>query len=669
MSKIREEIVDDDRYTRVVFENVAPEINEGRYPVKRTVGETVCVEADIYADGHDVISAVLLYRWSGEKKWRERSMRHVVNDRWQGVFRVEKTGEYIYSLKGWVDPFRTWQQNLSKKAAAGLDIRVELKIGAALIKETALRAEDADRKTLESRARLLKTSKNPQDAAASALNSEWNALMDKYPPEKGVSVYERELTVSVERNRALFSSWYEFFPRSFGEKPHQHGTLKSSRALLPEIAEMGFDVVYLPPIHPIGRTHRKGKNNQPRAEPGDPGSPWAIGSAEGGHKSIHPELGTMADFEEFVATAEKAGLEVALDLAFQCSPDHPYVKEHPEWFLWRPDGTVQFAENPPKKYEDIIPLYFETENKYALWEELKSVTLFWADKGVRIFRVDNPHTKPFAFWEWLIREVKTVHPDVLFLAEAFTRPKVMYRLAKLGFSQSYTYFTWRNSKWEIQEYLKELTQTPVREFFRPHFWPNTPDILPESLQYGGRPAFIARLTLAATLSSNYGIYGPAFEVTEAQARPGTEEYLYSEKYEIKAWDRHRPDSLREIVSRINHVRRHNPALQTTRNLRFFECDNEYLLCYGKTTSDLSNFILVVVNLDPFHAQSGWVHLPLEDLNIKPGQQFLVSDFLSGDKYFWQGHRNYVELNPHILPAHIFKVYRKMKREQDFDYFM
>jgi starch synthase (maltosyl-transferring) len=654
---------------RVVIENVAPEINGGRYPVKRAAGETVAVEADVYADGHDQIEAVLLYRHSGDDRWREIPMRHINNDRWRAEFTVSKPGTYYYTLKGWVDHFKTWQHDVQKKAAAGQDIRVELKMGAEWVLAVSRRAGEPDKDVLEQWSGVLSADNDSSKDISLAMSPELTELMRRHPPEKWMSVYEREVKISVERPRALFSSWYEFFPRSYGEKSDRAGNLKSCRSLLPDIAAMGFEVVYLPPIHPIGRTHRKGPDNNPKSGPKDPGSPWAIGSEDGGHKSIHPDLGTMADFKEFVAAAEENHLEVAMDLAFQCSPDHPYVKEHPDWFRWRPDGTIQHAENPPKKYEDIIPLNFETGDWKALWKELKSIVLFWVEKGVRIFRVDNPHTKPFVFWEWLINEIKMEYPDVLFLAEAFTRPKVMYRLAKIGFSQSYTYFTWRNSKWEIQEYLKELTQTQAREFFRPNFWPNTPDILPESLQHGGRPAFITRLVMAATLSSNYGIYGPAFELAVNEAVPGKEEYAHSEKYEIKNWDRHRSGNIREIISRINQIRRENPALQTTWNLRFFDTDNDYLLCYGKTNADLSNFILIVVNLDPFHTQSGWVHLPVHDLDILPDQQVLVCDLISGDKYFWQGPRNYVELNPHVLPVHIFKVFRKMKREQDFDYFM
>ncbi len=661
--------MDFDGRIRVIIKNIDPEISRGKFPVKKTAGEKVCVEADIYADGHDLLSAAALYRHSQQKNWQEIPMDLKGNDRWKAEFQVKKTGVYWYTIKAWVDHFLTWQKDLQEKFRAGQDIRVELKIGALLIQNASKRAKGPDQNVLKQWAQTLNRAEGSKKDVFAALSSDLSELMRRNPPNKWISVYGKELQVVVERPRALFSSWYEFFPRSFGETPDEHGNFKSSQKILPRISEMGFDVVYLPPIHPIGHTHRKGKNNDPCVQPNDPGSPWAIGSEKGGHKSIHPQLGTIEEFQEFIDTAAQYNLEVALDLAFQCSPDHPYVKDHPEWFLWRPDGTIQYAENPPKKYEDIIPLNFETDDWEALWEELKSVVLFWAEKGIRLFRVDNPHTKPFVFWEWLIKEVKKEYPDVIFLSEAFTRPKVMMRLAQVGFSQSYTYFTWRNSKYEIQEYLRELTQTQVRHFFRPNFWPNTPDILPQSLQHGGRPAFIVRLVLAATLSSNYGIYGPAFELLVSEAVKGKEEYLNSEKYEIKNWDLNRPGNIKEIISRINQIRKQNPALQTTWNLRFFEVDNEYLLCYGKITPDLSNFILVVVNLDFFHTQSGWVRLPVEDLKINPEQQYLVHDLLRGDKYFWQGSQNYVELNPEIMPVHIFKVHPKMKREQDFDYFM
>ncbi|MGA1826106.1 MAG: alpha-amylase family glycosyl hydrolase, partial [bacterium] len=438
--------------------------------------------------------------------------------------------------------------------------------------------------------------------------------------------------------------------------------------LLAEISHMGFDVLYFPPIHPIGTTNRKGKNNEPSAMPNDVGSPWAIGSEDGGHKAVYPLLGTLDDFKELVSEAKKYGIEIALDLAFQCSPDHPYVKEHPEWFKKRADGTIQYAENPPKKYEDIVPLDFETENWQELWEELRSIVVYWIDTGVTLFRVDNPHTKALPFWAWLIREIKKEYPEVIFLAEAFTRPNVMYYLAKLGFSQSYTYFTWRNTKQEIIAYMNELMNGESKEYYRPNFWPNTPDILPEYLQYGGKPAFIIKLALAATLSSNYGIYGPVYELLIKEALSEKEEYLNSEKYEVKNWNYDTPGNLKDFIARINKIRKENSALQTLWNLTFYETDNELLFFYGKISDDRSNIIFIVINLDPYHKQSGWVSIPLKELEIDAHQTYLVHDLISDDRYVWHGERNYVELNPHIMPVHIFKVYKKLRREMDFDYY-
>jgi starch synthase (maltosyl-transferring) len=474
--------------------------------------------------------------------------------------------------------------------------------------------------------------------------------------------------VVVDRERARFSTWYEMFPSSCAPKPGRHGTFRDCEERLPYIAAMGFDVLYLPPIHPVGHTHRKGKNNSPAAGRQEPGSPWAIGSEEGGHKAVNPLLGTLADFRRLIEKAREHSIEIALDIAFNCSPDHPYVKEHPTWFRWRPDGTVQYAENPPKKYEDTYPFNFETEDWQELWEELKSIVLFWIKQGVRIFRVDNPHTKPFAFWQWLIDEVKRDYPDVILLSEAFTRPKIMHHLARLGFSQSYTYFAWRNTKWELTQYFTKLTQTDVREYFRPHLWPNTPDILTECLQSGGRPAFMTRLVLAATLGASYGIYGPAFELCENRARePGSEEYLDSEKYEIKQWDIDRPDSLRDLIAQVNRIRGENPALQSDWRLSFHHVDNEQLICYSKRTEDCKNIIVVVVSLDPQHKQSGWVELDLEALGLDPHQPYEVHDLLSDARYLWRGARNYVELNPQVVPAHVFRLRRRVGTEQDVGY--
>jgi starch synthase (maltosyl-transferring) len=654
---------------RVVIENVKPEIDCGRFAIKRVVGEKVVVTADIFGDGHDSISARLLYRRTGDNPWQDTPMIAIGNDRWTGEFVVESIGPYHYTLEAWIDYFATWRRDLKKKWDAESDVTVDLAVGAVYLEEASRRATDEDRERLRDLAQTLRIPGNPEEAVSVAVGEELNQLMGRYPDKRSAVRYGKELAVEVDRLKVRCSAWYELFPRSCSTEPGKHGSFRDCEKRLPEIEKMGFDVLYLPPIHPIGKTNRKGKNNLLAVGPDDAGSPWAIGSEEGGHKGVHPRLGSLEDFERLVKKAKDHGMEIALDLAFQCSPDHPYVKEHPRWFRWRPDGSVQFAENPPKKYEDIIPLHFDTEGWQELREELKAVVLFWIEKGIRIFRVDNPHTKPFYFWEWLIREVRREYPDVIFLSEAFTRPKVMYRLAKLGFSQSYTYFTWRNTKRELIEYITDLIQSDVKEYFRPNFWPNTPDILSEFLQYGGRPAFIIRLILAATLSSNYGIYGPPFELCVAEAVPGKEEYLDSEKYEVRTWARNHPGNLQDLIARVNRIRKENPSLQETWNLRFYEMENDSLLFYGKATENRSNLIWVAVNLDPFHTQSGWVRVPIREYGIDPNEPYLVHDLLSDDKYIWQGERNYVELNPAILPAKIFRVKKRLKKEVDFDYFM
>ena len=659
----------DGRY-RVIIEAVKPEVDGGRFAIKRTLGEKVVVEADVFADGHDALSCLLLYRRDGESQWKEAPMDFLVNDRWRGEFSVTELGQYRYTVQAWVDHFKSWRQGLLKKVDAGQDVSIDLLTGAELVEEASHRATGSDGKKLKAVAISLGASEDSSDRVRIAVGDELSELMARHPDRKLAMTYERELVVMVDRPKARFSAWYEMFPRSGSPKPGHHGTFKDCEGRLAYIASMGFDVLYFPPIHPIGQTHRKGKNNVPGTGPDEPGSPWAIGSAEGGHKAVHPQLGSLEDFRRLVDKAEKHGMEIAIDLAFQCTPDHPYVKEHPEWFRWRPDKTVQYAENPPKKYEDIYPLNFETKKWQELWNELKGVVLFWIEQGVRIFRVDNPHTKPFHFWEWLIGEVKQDHPEVIFLAEAFTRPKVMYQLAKLGFTQSYTYFAWRNTKWELAEYFTELTQTEVREYFRPNLWPNTPDILTEYLQMEGRPAFMVRLVLAATLGANYGIYGPAFELYENRPKePGSEEYLDSEKYEIKNWDITSPGSLADFIGRVNRIRRENPALQGDWGLLFHPTDNDQLTCYSKQTEDLSNIIVIVVNLDPHHKHSGWLELPLETLGIDPRQPFQVHDLLNDARYLWQGNRNYVELDPRVVPAHIFRLRRRIRTEHDFDYFM
>jgi starch synthase (maltosyl-transferring) len=656
--------------TRVVIEAVTPEIDGGRFAVKRVQGDRLRVEADIVADGHEVLSCMLLYRREEEPDWREVPMTPLLNDRWWGEFTVSQLGRYAYAIQAWIDHFRTWQQFLKKKVDAGQPVAVELLMGADQVAAAQKRARGAAARQLKDWAARLSHEGEEAPRVAAALSPELTALMQRYPDRRFATRYDRNLKAVVDPVKARFSTWYEMFPRSCSPVPGEHGTLADCEARLAYIAAMGFDVLYLPPIHPIGRINRKGKNNAPVAGVDDPGSPWAIGAAEGGHKAIHPQLGTLGDFRRFVARAREHGLEVALDFAIQGAPDHPYVAEHPSWFKWRPDKTVQYAENPPKKYEDIYPLEFETDAWQDLWEELKSIVLFWIDQGIRIFRVDNPHTKPFLFWEWLIAEVKTAYPEVILLAEAFTRPKVMYRLAKLGFSQSYTYFAWRHTKWELTQYFTELTSPEVREFFRPHLWPNTPDILTEYLQFGGRPAFIIRLVLAATLGGNYGIYGPAFELCEARAKePGSEEYLDSEKYELKTWDLKRPDSLKEFIARVNRIRRENPALQGDWNLRFHPIDNDQLLCYSKYTEEMGNIILVVVNLNPHHTLGGWLTLPLAEWGLDPQQPYQVHDLLSETRFLWHGPRNYVELNPQVVPAYIFRIRRRVRTERDFDYYL
>jgi starch synthase (maltosyl-transferring) len=657
--------------TRVIIEGVKPEIDSGRFPIKRVVGEKVTVEADIFTDGHDAISAMLLYRKEADSQWKEVPMEFLINDRWRGSFGVTELGRYRYTLTAWVDSFKTWRQGLAKKVEAEQDVSLELLVGANLIAEAAQRAVGPSSQTLQEWASELRSIPAPAPARIElALSDAVLGMVNRHPDRRFSQTYPRELEAVVDRQKARFSTWYEMFPRSCSPEPGRHGTFKDCETRLPYVASMGFDVLYLPPIHPIGQTKRKGKNNSLIALPEDTGVPWAIGSAEGGHKSIHPQLGTLEDFRNLVARAKEHGIDVALDIAFQCSPDQPYVTEHPEWFRHRPDGTIQYAENPPKRYEDIYPFDFETEDWQRLWEELKSIFLYWIEQGVHIFRVDNPHTKAFPFWEWVIGEIKKDYPDIIFLSEAFTRPKVMYQLAKLGFTQSYTYFAWRNAKWELTQYFTELTKTEVREYFRPNPWPNTPDILTEYLQSGGRPAFMARLVLAATLGASYGIYGPAFELGEHVPREhGSEEYLDSEKYQLRHWDLDRPDSLKEFIARVNRTRRENPALQSDWSLQFHNIDNEQMICYSKQSDNSSNIILVVVNLDPYHTHAGWLDLSLDGLGLDSQESFQVHDLLTEARYLWQGPRNFVQLDPQSVPAHIFRVNRRVRTERDFDYYM
>ena len=645
-----------DGRNRVVIEHVNPQINSGRYPVKRTVGEKLTVTADVFTDGHDEVRAVLLVRHAQAATWTEVPMAFLGNDRWEVSYMPDRRGIYEYTVQGWVDHLLTWQKGLKKKFEAKQDVAVELLIGANWVEAAANKAKGNDAKQLQAWVAQLRAETDQAAGVSLGLGMELTRLVETYPDKSCASLYHSVLKMEVERKKALFSTWYEFFPRSTASEPGKHGTFKDAERILPRIAEMGFDTVYLPPIHPVGVSNRKGANNAVTAQPGEHGSPWAIGGAEGGHDAIHPDLGTVEDFKGFIKAANQLDIEVAIDYAIQCSPDHPYVRQHPQWFRWRPDGSVQYAENPPKKYQDVLPVNFETEDWQNLWLELKRVLEYWIGLGVLIFRVDNPHTKAFGFWEWCIREIRTKNPDVIFLAEAFTRPRVMEQLAKIGFNQSYTYFTWRNTQAELKQYMTELTKTEMRDYYRPNFWPNTPDILPEILQQGGESAHVSRLILAATLSSNYGLYGPVYEFgINSPMAPGKEEYLDSEKYEPHVWDWSRRTKIRDTMTRINRIRRENAALQTTWNIEFGETDNQQLLCYAKMDDMRSNKVLVVVNLDPHHVQSGWIKVPTQYLGMASGSAYTMHDLMTDSRYQWHHEWNYVELHPDIMPAHVFRV--------------
>ncbi len=655
-----------DGRARVVIEDVTPRVDAGEFPVKRVVGDLVTVEADVFADGHDAVTAVVLHEHEDAAEWSEAAMRPLVNDRWTAEFTVEEIGTHLFTIEAWIDPFTTWQRDLRKRVSAGQDVSVALQVGAELIRDAAEHASGEHRDRLRAFRDRLPSGGSTLSIAEDA---ELTRLMFRHAPRRFATRLDRELKITVDRPKAGFSAWYEMFPRS-AANDERHGTLRDVEARLPYVASMGFDVLYLPPIHPIGNAFRKGRNNATDAAAEDVGSPWGIGSSEGGHTAIHPRLGTMEDFRSLRDAAQRRGIELAMDIAFQTSPDHPYVREHPEWFRHRPDGSIQYAENPPKKYQDIYPFDFESDAWRSLWEELKHVFEFWANEGVRIFRVDNPHTKPFPFWQWVIGELKREYADAIFLAEAFTRPKVMQRLAKIGFTQSYTYFAWRDTKYELIKYFSELTRSELREYFRPNLWPNTPDILPASLQYGGRPAFMARLVLAATLSGNYGIYGPPFEHGwSAPREPGSEEYLNSEKYEVHHHDIDRPDSLHDFIARVNKVRKETPSIAHAGTLEFHNVDNDQLLCYSRVSPDHSDVLLVVVNLDYWHTQSGWVEFPIERLELPSNRPYQMHDLLSDARYLWHGNRNYVELDPSSSPAHLFRLRRRARSERDFEYFL
>jgi len=660
---------------RAVIENVQPVVDGGRFPVKRIVGDELVVEADCFADGHDVVAAMLKWRRRGAAEWRSATMAPLVNDRWRASFVVDTLGSWEYTVSAWVDPFQSWLHDFSRRVDAD-DVRIAAATGALLIEQAAERAgRDGDADLLRSWARELGRVADDAQAETEALKRIGTdeprvGIARRYPDLALAFDHPQVFTVTVERERARFSAWYEFFPRSASDDAERHGSFKDCEAWLPYVKRMGFDVLYFPPIHPIGRSRRKGRNNTLDPSEDDLGSPWAIGAAEGGHDAILPALGTLADFKHLVARAAELEIDVALDIAFQCAPDHPWVEEHPDWFKKRADGSIQYAENPPKKYQDIYPFDFESADWRGLWLALAGVFEHWVAQGVRVFRVDNPHTKAYPFWEWVIARVRAAQPEVIFLSEAFTRPRVMHRLAKVGFSQSYTYYTWRNSKQELTAYFTELSQGAGREYFRPNVWPNTPDILPAALQYGGRPVFMARVAMAATLAASYGIYGPAYELLEGRAlRAGGEEYLDSEKFERRVWDRSRDDSLADFIAVLNRVRRENPALQSDAGLRFLGIDNEQMLAYAKTSADGANTVVCIVNLDPHHTQSGWVDFDLGAFGLQPDQVYQLHDLLSGSHFLWHGSRNFVSLDPQRVPVHVMALRARMKRENDFDYFL
>ncbi|WP_333694954.1 alpha-1,4-glucan--maltose-1-phosphate maltosyltransferase [Flavobacterium sp.] len=639
--------------TRIIIESVKPQLDGGSFYIKRIVNQKVNVSAHVFSDGHDVVECCVKFKHEKEKQWSEVRMSPTENDEWEAEFFVEKQGFYSYFIEGWVDYALNWQHGTERKINDNQHVKSELLEGAEYCQAILKEVTKEEKAYLNSAIKAFQDAKLYDSAIAIALSDELHQIFKKYPT-RTLANSSAELKVYVDRKKALFSTWYEFFPRSTSETPGKHGTFKDCERLLPRVSEMGFDTLYFPPIHPIGEVNRKGKNNATTAEKGDVGSPWGIGSKHGGHKSTHPELGTIDDFKSLVKKAQSMGIEVAMDYALQAAPDHPYVKDFPQWFKWRPDGTVQYAENPPKKYQDIQPIYFESGDWKNLWKELLDVALFWVEEcGIRVFRVDNPHTKPFYFWGWLIGEIKKKHPDVLFLSEAFTRPKIMHELAKQGFTQSYTYFTWRNTKAELIEYVTELTQTEQKEFFRPNFWPNTPDILPYALQTGNESVYLQKYFLAATLSSSVGIYGPAYEFMVHEAIPGKEEYLNSEKYEVYHWNWEAKNKLTTIITRLNHIRKEHASLQQTNNVVFCKTDNEQLIAYYKFDDAKSDHTLMICNLDPYYPKQGVVRLPLEELGNQPVR---VTDLITGNSYWWDREWNFVELHP-ALPFHLFKIER------------
>lgn len=636
---------------RTVIDDVQPQINKGRFPIKRVVGEAVRVTALIFGDSHDYIRAVVEYKTSEVKRWQSVEMEELGGDRWAATFRVQKQGFYDYRVVAWIDHLKTWHKGFKKKYADGQDMSIELTIGANFLSKVAEKLPLKRKEEVHEAIKRL----DEEDAVQYVLGADFERILQENPMRQHKTVYEHDLKVKVGRKKERFSTWYELFPRSTSPDIDRTGTFKDVEALLPRIEELGFDVLYLPPIHPIGKRNRKGRNNATTALEGEPGSPWAIGSDEGGHKSILPELGDIDDYKHLIAKAKDFGIEIALDLAFQCAPDHPYIEEHPEWFIWRPDGSIMYAENPPKKYQDIVPINFETEDWKALWEELLSVVLYWCKAGVKIFRVDNPHTKPYQFWEYVISETNQRYMDVIFLAEAFTRPPIMAELAKRGFQQSYTYFTWRTTTGEMREYLTELTQTEKAQYMQPNFWPNTPDILAYEMMGANVNQFVKRLLLAATLSSSYGLYGPSYELLENRGNTnGKEEYYDSEKYTARHYDWSYRNRVTDAYKAINAIRKVHPALQQTNNIRFTDASNGMLLSYVKYTEDGSSMIWTIVNFDPNNTQAGMVSVP-QDLLGSDG--FRVKDLLTDATYWWNGQANFISLDPGYWPAHVFEVLR------------
>ncbi|PTX95336.1 alpha-1,4-glucan--maltose-1-phosphate maltosyltransferase [Spartobacteria bacterium LR76] len=657
----------------VVIDHITPQLEGGRYAVKRISGQDLVVEADILKEGHDLVTAVLKWRPKGDAAWRETPMTLGQNDRWTGTLSVGQIGAWEYTVEAWGDTFRSWQDEVRKKFNGGLrDLKSEALEGASLVSKAAARAgKSPDAKRLKAFASQL------QQADAEALSTisaspGLSALMTAWT-DRSLSTTHPPLPLWVDRERAAYAAWYEFFPRSAEGKADSGSTFRDCLPRIDDAKAMGFDVIYFPPIHPIGETNRKGRNNSLHAEPGEPGVPYAIGNHRhgvngGGHKDVAPELGTLEDLSWLIGEVKKRGMEIAIDFAINCSPDHPYVESHPEWFFKRPDGTIKYAENPPKKYEDVYPLNFHNDNWQALWQEMRDVIAFWCEIGIRTFRVDNPHTKPVSFWEYLIGDIHETYPDAIFLSEAFTRPKMMQVLAKVGFTQSYTYFTWRNTKWELTEYLTELTQTEMKDYFRGNFFTNTPDILPEYLQRSGRPGFLIRAFLAATLSPVYGIYS-GFELCENAPIPGKEEYIDSEKYQFKGRDWAAPGNIKDYVTRLNAIRRDNRALQEYANLRFHPADNDNILFYSKKTVAGDNALLFIVTVDPYNQQTAFVHVPLEELGIGDRETYQVEDLLTGERFTWTGSRNFVSLTPHTRPAHILRVRRWAGREGGRDVYL